>query len=192
MKLCSKKGEHLLPRKKRMVVPAVCVTAALVGVMAMTVIGKEEPVVLEEPEVIMEFPAVTVEPAVEIEEETIDPLELEMLAITIYREAGGNACSDETRIMVGNVVLNRMASDEFPDTMYDVLMAPRQFNTFCWEGIKWPEKARYEMDAVERAYDCARRALEGEKLLDDDVVWAAEFPQGTEIVVYQDGMYFCK
>lgn len=125
---------------------------------------------------------------------TVDETELEMLACTIYIEAGGDSCSDETRLMVGNVVLNRVADDRFPDTMEEVLLQPRQYNTFSWTGIKWPERAsnESEADAVARAYDCARRLLEGERVLDDDVIFQSEHIQGTEIVVYQDGIYFCR
>ena len=41
---------------------------------------------------------------------TDDPYDLELLARAIYAEAGVDDCSDETRIMVGNVILNRMRS----------------------------------------------------------------------------------
>ena len=124
----------------------------------------------------------------------VDPEELEMLACTIYVEAGGDACSDETRMMVGNVVLNRVAHPDFPNTIEEVLLQPMQYNTFSWDGIVWPDRAAYEdeQEAVQRAYDIARRLLEGERVLDSDVIWQAEFFQGTELVVYQDGMYFCK
>lgn len=124
----------------------------------------------------------------------VDPEELDMLACTIYVEAGGDACSDETRMMVGNVVLNRVAHPDFPNTIEEVLLQPRQYNTFSWDGIVWPDRASYddEQEAVQRAYDIARRLLEGERVLDSDVIWQAEFFQGTELVAYQDGMYFCK
>ena len=124
----------------------------------------------------------------------VDPEELEMLACTIYVEAGGDACSDETRMMVGNVVLNRVAHPDFPDTIEEVLLQPMQYNTFSWDGIVWPDRAAYddEQEAVQRAYDIARRLLEGERVLDSDVIWQAEFFQGKELVAYQDGIYFCK
>ena len=110
----------------------------------------------------------------------VDPEELEMLACTIYVEAGGDACSDETRMMVGNVVLNRVAHPDFPNTIEEVLLQPRQYNTFSWDGIVWPDRATYdnEQEAVQRAYDIARRLLEGERVLDSDVIWQAEFFKG--------------
>ena len=127
-------------------------------------------------------------------EPTYTAEELEMLALVIYQEAGGDACSDETRLMVGNVVLNRIADDRFPDTMEDVLLQERQYGRLHWTGLVWAERASKpeEAHAVARAYDCAARVLEGERLLPDDVIWQAEFRQGTEVVAEQDGFYFCR
>lgn len=120
--------------------------------------------------------------------------DLEMLALVIYQEAGGDACSDETRLMVGNVVLNRVADDRFPDTIEEVILQERQYGRLCWTGIQWPERADKpeEAHAVERAYKCAEEVLSGIRLLPDDVVFQAEFVQGTEIVAEQDGFYFCR
>ena len=120
--------------------------------------------------------------------------ELEALAIIIYQEAGGDACSDETRSMVGTVVLNRVESDLFPDTIQEVATQKRQYGRLYWTGLVWPERASNpgEAHAVERAYDCARAILEGERALPADVIWQAEFPQGTETVAHQDGLYFCR
>ena len=123
-----------------------------------------------------------------------DPQCLELLARAIYAEAGGDDCSDETRIMVGNVILNRMRCEWYPDTMEAVLTQKRQYNTFYWTGVIWIERALNpsEKDAVERAYKCAERVLLGERLLPEDVVFQSEYIQGTEIVAYQDGIYFCR
>lgn len=119
--------------------------------------------------------------------------ELEMLALVIYQEAGGDECSDETRLMVGTVVMNRIADDRFPNTMEEVITQERQYGRLHWTGIVWPSKASHptEAEAVERAYTIAERILEGERTLDADVIWQAEFIQG-EVVAYSDGMYFCR
>lgn len=132
--------------------------------------------------------------AVDVSAPTIDGDDLEMLACTIYVEAGGDACSDETRMMVGNVVLNRVAHPDFPGTIEEVLLQPWQYNTFSWTGIVWPARATsdVELHAVERAYECARRLLEGERVFDESVIWQSNVFQGTEIVSYQDGIYFCR
>ena len=125
--------------------------------------------------------------------------ELEMLALVIYQEAGSDVISDETRIMVGNVALNRVSDPRFPDTLEEVLteVTPSGFGAYGrlhWTGLVWPERARHlsEAHAVERAYECAERLLNGERVFPADVVWQAEFVQGTEVVAQQDGFYFCR
>lgn len=153
----------------------------------------EEPVkvvktVVTVPEV--EEPVVVVEP----EEPAYTEQDLETLALIIYQEAGGDACSDETREMVGTVVLNRVASDRFPDTIEEVALQRKQYGRLCWTGLVWPERAQdvAEVHAVERAYTCAEKLLSGYRALPGDVIYQAEFPQGTEVVAHLDGMYFCR
>lgn len=127
--------------------------------------------------------------------------ELDMLALVIYQEAGADACTDKARQMVGEVVLNRVADDRYPDTMEGVLtqVMPSGYGAYGrlhWTGIVWPERASYlsEAHAVDRAYDIAEKLLSGsvERLLPEDVVFQAEFVQGTECVEQQDGFFFCR
>ena len=120
--------------------------------------------------------------------------ELETLALVIYQEAGGDCCSDETRMMVGTVVMNRLADPRFPDTLYGVLTQKAQYGRLYWTGLVWPERASApeEAHAVTRAYACADRILRGERALPSDVIFQSEFIQGTEIAAYSDGMYFCR
>lgn len=119
--------------------------------------------------------------------------DLEMLACMIYQEAGGDACSDECRINVGDVALNRVADSRFPDTLEAVLTAPGQYGRFSKTGIVWPERATNpgEKHAVERAYEIARQLLSGNHgdLWGKGYVWQAEFEQGTE-GFWLDGVYF--
>ena len=119
--------------------------------------------------------------------------DVEMLACVIYQEAGGDACSDECRMYVGDVVLNRVADSRFPDTIEGVLTAPGQYGRFSKTGIVWPERAKEpgEAHAVERAYRIADELLAGEhsELYGQGYVWQAEFEQGTE-GFWCDGMYF--
>lgn len=119
--------------------------------------------------------------------------ELEILAIIIYQEAGGNAYSDDTRLKVGSVFLNRVKSPSFPNTFEEVATARRQYGTLHWTGIKWPIEASYatEANAVDRAYRIAEELLIGGSILPDNVVWQAEFVQGDGIYSHQDGIYFC-
>lgn len=133
----------------------------------------------------------------EVGEEALNytPEDLEMLAIVIYCEAGADSVADSTRQMVGEVVLNRVASECFPNTIYEVLTAPYQYGSFAWTGVVWPERATQvsEAHAVARAYECAESLLSGsaERLLPFETVFQSGGPQGTVTVVYQDGIYFC-
>lgn len=134
-------------------------------------------------------------------EPTYTEADLEMLALVIYQEAGADAYTDELRQMVGEVVLNRVADDRFPDTMEEVLTEVTEagygaYGRLHWTGIVWPERASYasEVHAVDRAYDIAEKLLSGsvERLLPEDVVFQAEFEQGTDCVEQQDGFFFCR
>lgn len=122
--------------------------------------------------------------------------DLDLLATVIYCEAGADYISDGTRQMVGEVVLNRVASEYFPNTIYEVLTAPYQYGRFCWTGVVMPDRAssEYEAHAVQRAYEIAESLLSNsvERLLPEDAIWQAEFSQGSEILAYQDGIYFCR
>jgi len=125
----------------------------------------------------------------------VNPVDVDMLACAIYQEAGGNAASDKCRMMVGDVILNRVADERFPNNIHDVLTQKRQYGRFWLTGIVWPERASNanEAYAVQRAYDIAERLLSGEhtELYGKGYIWQAEFKQGHDII-YLDGLYFGK
>lgn len=119
--------------------------------------------------------------------------ELEILALIVYQEAGGDRVSDDTRRLVAQVFLNRVNDSRFPDSFYEVATAERQYGRLYWTGIVWPERAssQAEAHAVERAYKIAQEVLESdEPICPEGVIFQAEFVQG-EIYAEQDGMYFC-
>lgn len=75
------------------------------------------------------------------------------LARIIQAEAGG--VSMESKIAVGTVVLNRVESPKFPNTIYDVIFQKNQFSPVKSGSIyKTPS---------EDSYEAARRCLEGER-----------------------------
>ena len=188
---------------------AFCLIVIVVAVCVLSCYAEPSAEVLEPPtdtttevttEVITETAIVVETPEVVLEATELEPLptytaeELEMMALVIYQEAGGDDCSNETRMMVGTVVMNRVADSRFPDSLYEVLTQEGQYGRLHWTGLVWAERASNpgEAHAVARAYECAERILSGERALPEDVIWQAEFPQGTETVVYQDGTYFCR
>ena len=129
------------------------------------------------------------------EEYKVNSEELEMLSCLIYREGGADAVCDECRYRIADVVLNRIDSDEFPDTMYEVLTQKRQYGTMHYDGITWPERADKpeEAHAVERAYNIAEDVLSGNhsELYGDGYIWQAEFEQGSS-GFWHCGIYFGK
>ncbi len=102
----------------------------------------------------------------------VDFEELWLLSKIIYAEAGSVWLPMDWKMAVGEVVLNRMASPEFPGTMREVLEQPGQY---------YGKDNRY-FDGLMPSMDCARaalRLLEGERVLGDaSVVFQANFPQG--------------
>ncbi|MBE6913851.1 MAG: cell wall hydrolase [Ruminococcaceae bacterium] len=93
----------------------------------------------------------------------VDFEELMLLSKIIYAEAGSVWLDENWKMAVGEVVLNRMASPEFPNTMREVLEQPGQYygkNSRYFAGIK-PSAA---------CVDAARRLLEGERVLNEPAV----------------------
>ena len=119
--------------------------------------------------------------------------ELFCMAAAIYNEAGGDACSDETRMLVGYVILNRVKDPRFPDSIREVLEAKSQYGKFYWTGVKFADRSSKpeEQNAVERAYETAKRVLSEPSTIPETVVFQAEFEQGAGVYKYQDGIYFC-
>lgn len=135
----------------------------------------------------------TVVQAPVVKETTYTDEDLFLMACAIYSEAGGNAASDETRLLVGSVILNRLATGYWGDTLREVLEAPGQYNTFSSKGIVFPARAynAVEQEAVARAYRIAQQVLDEGPICPPEVIWQAEFEQGKGTYLYQDGIYFC-
>ena len=128
-------------------------------------------------------------------ESDISEDDVELLACVIYQEAGSDAVCDDCRRRVADVVLNRVESEYFPDTIYEVLMQPSQYGAYSMTGIVWPERASYETEAhaVERARQIAREVLSGQhsELYGDGYIWQAGFEQGSQ-GFWDCGIYFGK
>lgn len=122
-----------------------------------------------------------------------DPNDKELLARVIYQEAGGDACCDDCRRRVADVVLNRVESPYFPDTIKGVLTQKYQYGRYYWTGVIWPKHAKssIEKHAVERAYRIAEEVLTGNhsELYGNGYIWQAEFRQGKDNIKCC-GIYF--
>ena len=192
-------------RNRRIAFAIILVT--VVGVMVWIFTPKEKP--QEKEETVSQVSSPMYEPPEEITitgtltqespepsqemETTYTEDELFCMAAAIYNEAGGDMCSDETRLLVGYVILNRVNSSKFPNTIREVLEAKRQYGEFYWTGVKFADRSSKpeEQHAVERAYEIAKRVLSEPSTIPETVVFQAEFEQGTGVYKYQDGVYFC-
>lgn len=107
--------------------------------------------------------------------------DLDLMARIINAEAGGG--SDLEQLLVGNVVMNRVKSKQFPNSIREVIYQPGQYSP-TWNGAidKIPTK---------RAYKNAKRILNGERFCPDNVIWQAMFVQGKGIYKEINGTYFC-
>ena len=99
--------------------------------------------------------------------------DLYLLAKIMYAEAGSVWLPDEWKMGVGEVVLNRVDSVEFPNTVREVLEQPGQY---------YGKNCKY-FDNIKPGERCARlalRLLEGERVFNDkSVVFQANFKQGS-------------
>lgn len=95
---------------------------------------------------------------------------LDITARVVMGEAGG--CPWEHQVAVAAVVVNRVNSPYFADTVRDVVASPGQYTTLYLSGFE---------RTTRQCYEAAKKALDGESGVPQDVIWQAEFPQGTEI-----------
>ena len=111
----------------------------------------------------------------------LDQSKVYMLAHLIGGEAGADWCTDELQLMVGSVVLNRIASDRFPNTMEEVIFQKGQYSV-TWNGA-------YEQEPTERTVANAKYLLLNGPTIPSDVLFQANFPQGKTYKLVQ-GVYF--
>lgn len=110
--------------------------------------------------------------------------DLVLLAQVIHTEAGSAWLSDEWRMAVGEVVLNRVASPEFPDTLEEVVFQPGQYSA---ADRAWFE----ELIPFRSCLEAALRLLSGERVLRDGrVVFQSTGKQGSGVALeLQDSVY---
>lgn len=106
------------------------------------------------------------------------------LSRVIQAESG--YCQREMMEGVGSVVINRVQDERFPGTIREVIEQPGQYSTLSWLDQQVPTD-----EVMEVAIDL----LENGSKFPPEVVWQANFPQGSGI--YQtlstsySTMYFC-
>lgn len=107
------------------------------------------------------------------------------LSHIVQAEAG--YCSREMMECVASVVINRVNDDRFPDSVQEVIEQPGQYSPMT-NGTFWNEP-------TEEAIDVAEDILTEGSILPEDVVWQANFAQGSgtykTISTSYSTMYFC-
>lgn len=110
------------------------------------------------------------------------------LSKVITSEAGSDWLSMEWKMMVGEVVLNRVASTEFPDSIQEVIYQKGQYSG--------SSRLKY-LTPYESCVDAAARLLGGERVINEpSVVFQSNFRQGsgTHTELYDSVLgytYFC-
>ena len=104
------------------------------------------------------------------------------LSHVIAAEAGADWTTDEAVFYVGSVVLNRVESSSFPNSIKEVVLQPGQYATV-------PYLSRYEPS--ERVMEITYDLLNEGSVLPENVVYQANFRQGSGVYDVQNSMYFC-
>ena len=116
--------------------------------------------------------------------------ELDLLSRIIYAEAGSAWLPMDWNMAVGEVVLNRVASPEFPDTVREVLEQPGQY---------YGKNSRY-FNSLKPSAECveaALRLLEGARILGEPgVVFQSNYRLGSGVFLelkdrYLGSTYLC-
>lgn len=123
-----------------------------------------------------------------IEEDISNIIEVEsekkyLLARLVYAEAGSE--SDEHQQAVASVVLNRMNSDKFPDSIDEVIYQRNPLQYVCIED------GNIDKIPDERAIKNAYYIWDNGSILPDNVLYQAEFKQGSGVYKKIGNTYFC-
>jgi spore germination cell wall hydrolase CwlJ-like protein len=105
--------------------------------------------------------------------------DLYLLAKLINAEAGSDWLSDDFRLCVGEVVLNRVASPEFPDTISEVVYQKNQYSSVNYSSF-------YSLVPNRSCVDVAIRLLRGERQMVPSVVFQSDDQQGEIFSLYKD------
>lgn len=112
--------------------------------------------------------------------------ELYLLSRTLCAVYGNARYSDDLRFRVGELILNRMAAEGYPDDMASVI-AQLLGNVREIEECTCPTRA---------CVSIARRLLEGERAMSADVLTISDRPVGEVYASFRDKLlgdtYFCR
>lgn len=105
----------------------------------------------------------------------------DIIATVVYNEAWGG-CSARHRDLVAAVVVNRLHSNKFPNTIYDVVVQKNQYHpAYANPNSYYGRRARADAGIWATCQEIATRALRGEIECDPSVLYQANFRQGTGV-----------
>ena len=105
------------------------------------------------------------------------------LSHLIYAEAGDERYPDKMRYYTGSVVLNRVASNRYPDTIEAVIFQSGQYQC-TWVGTFYNKPSK-------RCIEIAKDLLKSGSVLPKKVVYQAGFTQGEGIYDQVGPEYYC-
>lgn len=103
------------------------------------------------------------------------------LSCALYHEC--RDLNNEEQIAVASVILNRVNSDKFPNTIFEVITQPGQY-AFVVDEIIWGEPDERAMKNAEYVY------WNGSQI-PENVLFQAEFIQGSGVWKQINNQYFC-
>lgn len=107
--------------------------------------------------------------------------DVQLLARLIYAETGSS--SDRAQIAVASVVLNRVNSDIFPDTISEVIYQHGQYSP-TWNGS-------INNTPDEQALRNASYVYQNGSQIPSNVLYQARYRQGSGVWAQIDGNFFC-
>ena len=121
---------------------------------------------------------------VETEEISVDEYELSLMAHLLMGECGATYNDDEMLYLAGAVVLNRVQSEYFPNTIKEVIYQKGQYQCVTLES------SGFYKEPTERCWEIAEELLIRGYDIPENVLFQAEFRQGKVYKKVQN-MYFC-
>lgn len=108
--------------------------------------------------------------------------EIDLLARLLTAEQGYNA-DEMDYYMTGSVIVNRIKSEKFPNSLYEVVFQSGQYQCVSNNHIN------REYDDV--AWEVAEELLEEGTTIDERVTYQAEFEQGSGVYKKRGRTYYC-
>lgn len=104
----------------------------------------------------------------------------DIIATVVYNEAG-YGCSDRHMELVAAIIYNRLKSDDFPDTVYEIVTAPKQYHPLYADPKSLYGELARKSDKWQKCQRIATKALKGEIECPDNVFYQSNYILGSKI-----------